>query len=106
MAAPIDKAPRQASLTTHLGQSLNEMDQVLDKFLGARAVLGNRLQQLDVRANENIDAKIRYDRSISELKDLDYAQAASRLNMQMTGLQAAQQSYVKVQGLSLFNYLK
>jgi len=37
---------------------------------------------------------------------LDYAQAASRLNMQMTGLQAAQQSYVKVQGLSLFNYLK
>ena len=106
LAAPIDKGPRQASLTTHLGQSLNEMDQVMDKFLGARAVLGNRLQQLDVRANENIDAKIRYDRSISELKDLDYAQAASRLNMQMTGLQAAQQSYVKVQGLSLFNYLK
>ena len=106
LAAPIDKGSQQATLTTNLSQSMNEMDQVLDKFLGARAVLGNRLQQLDVRANENIDAKIRYDRSISELKDLDYAQAASRLNMQMTGLQAAQQSYVKVKGLSLFNYLK
>ena len=85
---------------------MNEMDQVLGNFLSARASLGNRLQQLDVRATENVDAKIRYDRSISELKDLDYAQAVSRLNMQMTGLQAAQQSYVKVQGLSLFNYLK
>ena len=106
LAAPIDKGSQQATLTTNLGQSMNEMDQVLGNFLSARASLGNRLQQLDVRATENVDAKIRYDRSISELKDLDYAQAVSRLNMQMTGLQAAQQSYVKVQGLSLFNYLK
>ncbi len=103
---PIDTKPRQAALTTYLGQALNEMDEALDKFLGARGVMGNRLQQLDVRANENIDAKIRYERSISELKDLDYAEAVSRLNMQMTGLQAAQQSYVKVQGLSLFNFLR
>jgi flagellar hook-associated protein 3 FlgL len=106
LAAPIDKGSQQATLTTNLTQSVNEMDQVLGNFLSARASLGNRLQQLDVRASENVDAKIRYDRSISELKDLDYAQAVSRLNMQMTGLQAAQQSYVKVQGLSLFNYLK
>jgi len=106
LAAPIDKGSQQATLTTNLTQSVNEMDQVLGNFLSARASLGNRLQQLDVRATENVDAKIRYDRSISELKDLDYAQAVSRLNMQMTGLQAAQQSYVKVQGLSLFNYLK
>ena len=106
LAAPIDKGSQQATLTTNLSQSMNEMDQVLGNFLSARASLGNRLQQLDVRASENVDAKIRYDRSISELKDLDYAQAVSRLNMQMTGLQAAQQSYVKVQGLSLFNYLK
>ena len=106
LAAPIDKGSQQATLTTNLSQSMNEMDQVLGNFLSARASLGNRLQQLDVRATENVDAKIRYDRSISELKDLDYAQAVSRLNMQMTGLQAAQQSYVKVQGLSLFNYLK
>jgi len=106
LAAPIDKGSQQATLTTNLSQSMNEMDQVLGNFLSARASLGNRLQQLDVRATENVDAKISYDRSISELKDLDYAQAVSRLNMQMTGLQAAQQSYVKVQGLSLFNYLK
>jgi flagellar hook-associated protein 3 FlgL len=44
-------------------------------------------------------------KALSEIKDLDYAEAISRLSLQMTGLQAAQQSFAKVQGLSLFNYL-
>ena len=110
LAAKLDKADgstgHQATLTTHLTQSLTEMDQALDKFLSIRSSLGTRLQQLDVRQAENIDANIRYDRTVSGLKDLDYAEAVSRLNMQKTGLQAAQQAYVKVQGLSLFNFLR
>ncbi len=106
LAQPTNRDSQGAALSTHLTQSLNEMDLVLDKFLGVRASLGNRAQQLDVRAAENDDANIRYDRSISELKDLDYASAVSELNMRMTGLQAAQQAYVKVQGLSLFNYIR
>jgi len=42
---------------------------------------------------------------LSDIQDVDYAEAISRLNLQLTALQAAQQTYVKVQGLSLFNYL-
>ena len=34
--------------------------------------------------------------SISELQDLDYAAAVSRMNQQFVGLQAAQQSYAKI----------
>lgn len=41
---------------------------------------------------------------MSNLRDLDYAAAITRLNLQITGLQAAQASYVKIRGLSLFNY--
>jgi|SaaInlStandDraft_1057018.scaffolds.fasta_scaffold04912_7 flagellar hook-associated protein 3 FlgL len=106
LSRPADSASALADLTTHLTQALNEIDQGLAKFLGVRSSLGNRLQQLDVRAAENINANIRYERSVSDLKDLDYAEAVSRLNMEKTGLQAAQQAYVKVQGLSLFNYLR
>ncbi|HEN47369.1 MAG TPA: flagellar hook-associated protein 3, partial [Mizugakiibacter sp.] len=43
---------------------------------------------------------------LSGLTDLNYASAISKLNLQMMALQAAQQVYVKVQGLSLFNYVK
>jgi len=67
--------------------------------------LGSRLQELDTAKGQNADEDLRLQRSVGALKDLDYAEAVSRLNMQMTGLQAAQQAYVKVQGLSLFNFL-
>jgi len=40
------------------------------------------------------------------LQDVDYAQAITNYNQQLTGLQAAQQAYARVQGLSLFDYLK
>ncbi|MBT3427534.1 MAG: flagellar hook-associated protein FlgL [Gammaproteobacteria bacterium] len=105
------KAPKTggadlAKLGNDLGQSLNGLDQILGSLLSYRSSMGNRLQQLDVRITENADARLRYERSISELKDLDYASAIGRLNMQMTALQAAQQAYIKVQGLSLFNLLR
>ena len=106
LSTPVDGPNQKNRISNELGQTLNSLDQVLDKFLSVRASIGNRLQQLDVRAQENADAKVRYDRAVSELKDLDYAEAVSRLNMQMTGLQAAQQAYIKVQGLSLFNFLR
>ena len=53
--------------------------------------------------NDSFNLQLR--ESLSQVQDLDYAEAISRLNLQMTALQAAQQAYVKVQGMSLFNYL-
>ena len=38
-------------------------------------------------------------------EDLDYAEAASRLSQESLTLQAAQQAFVKVQNLNLFNFL-
>jgi flagellar hook-associated protein 3 FlgL len=42
----------------------------------------------------------------STLEDLDYAEAISRFNQQMTALQASQQAFVKIQDMSLFNFLR
>ncbi|MDI2537286.1 flagellar biosynthesis protein FlgL, partial [Pseudomonas aeruginosa] len=42
---------------------------------------------------------------ISQIQDLDYPEALSRLTLQSTIMDAAQQSFVKIRGLSLFNYL-
>ncbi|NIR94158.1 MAG: hypothetical protein GWO08_10960 [Gammaproteobacteria bacterium] len=43
--------------------------------------------------------------SISSIEDLDYASAITELNRGMAGLDAAQKAYVKINNLSLFNYL-
>ena len=56
--------------------------------------------------DENANGFLRLERQTSELNDLDFAEAVSRLNLQTTALQAAQQAYIKIQGLSLFNYLR
>jgi len=42
----------------------------------------------------------------AELRELDYAEALSRLAFQSVILEAAQQSYVKIAGLNLFNQLR
>lgn len=42
----------------------------------------------------------------SKAGDVDYAQAASQLSLLTTALQAAQQSFAKIQSLSLFQYIK
>jgi flagellar hook-associated protein 3 FlgL len=39
------------------------------------------------------------------LSDVDFAEAVSRLSLQTFLLEAAQQSYAKIQNLSLFNQL-
>jgi flagellar hook-associated protein 3 FlgL len=67
--------------------------------------VGSRLNELDNLKNGNDSLALQYSQSLSQLQDLDYAKAASDFAQQQVTLQAAQQTFVKVSGLSLFNYL-
>jgi flagellar hook-associated protein 3 FlgL len=87
------------------GEFLENMSTSLDKLTTARTRMGSRINAIDQQRSINNDSLTGLDTSLTKLKDLDYAEAISRLNAQTTGLQAAQQAYVKVQGLSLFNFL-
>ena len=106
LLAGSNTSAKSSKLVNDLGQSISTMDQALEHLQSRRTIVGNRLQALDTRANENADGLLRLERQTSELNDLDFAEAVSRLNLQTTALQAAQQSYIKIQGLSLFNYLR
>ena len=99
-------AAQSSKRVNDLGQSISTMDQALEHLQSRRTIVGNRLQALDTRADENANGLLRLERQTSELNDLDFAEAVSRLNLQTTALQAAQQAYIKIQGLSLFNYLR
>jgi len=102
-----DASPENRSrVANNLGQALASLDQASVHIQTKRTTLGNSLQALDIRADGNSEALLRLEKQVSELQDLDFAQAVSQLTIQSTALQAAQQSYIKIQGLSLFNFLR
>ena len=95
-----------AVMTESLGRSIENLDQASDRIVDVRARIGARLNTTDDQQNLNASVGVDLKAALSKVQDTDYASAVSTLNLQMTGLQAAQAAYVKVQGLSLFNFLK
>ena len=85
--------------------SLADLDQAMERFINTRASVGARLRALDDQENLNADYILDNQATASDIGDLDYAAAISKFNLQQISLQAAQQAYTKVQGLSLFNYI-
>jgi flagellar hook-associated protein 3 FlgL len=82
-----------------------QLDIAMERVNSVRASTGTRLNRLDDHADLNAAFSLQVTQSISSLEDLDFAAAASELNVQMVSLQAAQQVYVKTQNLTIFNYL-
>jgi len=92
-------------LANKLGLSITDVDQAIDQVLSQRVVVGNRLKEIDNLNTLGEDLAVQYQDQHSKLVDVDYAKAASDLTQQQTSLQAAQQSFVRITGLSLFDYL-
>ena len=84
---------------------LTDLDLALENILETRTSIGGRMNAIDRQNEVNADLKLTLEAHRSQEGDLDYAEAITRFNRQMVSLQAAQQAYVKVQGLSLFNYI-
>jgi len=85
--------------------TLTRLDSAIDEVLNTRASVGARLNTIDSQRNMNDAFDLLLQENRSTLEDLDYAEAVSRFQRQMLALQASQQSFVKIEGLSLFNYL-
>jgi flagellar hook-associated protein 3 FlgL len=77
----------------------------MDHLVSFRAKSGARLNAIDSNRLLNEDVVFQGRKTLSEVQDLDYAEAVSRMNLQLAGLEAAQQSFARIQNLSLFNFL-
>lgn len=84
---------------------ISNLDAVYTKVDAVRGSIGARLNTLDSTGDFIADVSLVNKAVKSDLEDLDYADAISRLSLQSTILSAAQQSYVKISGLSLFNFI-
>ena len=84
---------------------LSDLDSAMGNFGTIRAKVGARLNAIDAQVDANDAFMLNVEKTLSEVTDLDYAEAVSRYNQQLAALEAAQQSYARLQNLSLFNYL-
>ena len=100
-ATPTERAQFQSRLAGDLVQ----LDQALGHLQQVRAGVGVRLGALDDAVATQADLETDLQSLLSSIRDLDYAEAVSRLNQQFVALQAAQQSLARVGQLSLFDYL-
>ncbi len=103
---PASDSADRARLSQGIAGSLDDMDRVLDRLEQGRGSLGARMRTLDEQQDINETASVNAAELLSELRDLDYAEATTQLNQYALNLQAAQQAFARLQGLSLFNLLR
>jgi len=98
-------ATSNARLTNGINTALSNLDNSLDNVLRVRSAIGTRLREVsDTQAGQS-DLILQHQTTVSQLRDLDYAKAISDLTRQQLTYEAAQKSFVRVQELSLFNFL-
>ena len=102
---PASDSSATAKIQNAMGQGLANLDQALQAVNNQRATLGARLNKIDSTEDVNADFKLQLETVLSDTQDLDYAEAISRFNQQLTSLQAAQQAFVKTSELTLFRFL-
>jgi len=85
--------------------SLTDIDNALKSMDTIQASVGARLQAVTSQQNINDQTILDNKATSSAIGDLDYASAISQFDLQQTALQASQQAFTKVQGLSLFQYI-
>jgi flagellar hook-associated protein 3 FlgL len=89
-----------------INTQFSNLDQAIDNITRTRGKVGARMNALDQQASLNDDLTLQYKTSLSNVQDLDYYDAVSRLSLQSSSLQAAQLTFSKLQNMSLFDYLK
>ena len=86
--------------------ALTNLDSGLGKVFEVQTEIGARMNLIDTTEIDNEDVTLVNKAVQADLRELDYAEALSRLSFQTIVLEAAQQSYVKIAGLNLFNQLR
>ncbi len=107
---PIDTgtntAAANANLQNVLATGIRQMGNSLDNVLTVRSSVGSRMQELDaldtIGQNRDLNSK----ETLSDLQDLNYASAITEYYQRQTALQGAQQSFMQIQNMNLFQYLR
>ena len=86
--------------------ALTNIDHAMVVIDGTRGDIGARMNVIATTLNDNEDVTLVNKSVQAELREVDYPEALSKLAFQSVVLEAAQQSFVKVSQLNLFDKLR
>ncbi|WP_225578489.1 flagellar hook-associated protein FlgL [Rhodanobacter sp. 7MK24] len=93
-------------LSNTLSQQMASLGQAQNQISATQTDVGGRLNRLSQQQTAYSGLTLTYQTVLSGVQDTDMASAISQLELQTTALQASQQVFAKVQGMSLFNYIQ
>ncbi len=96
----------RAKWQTQMQSLQSEISRGFDTVTNTRTSVGARLSSLDDASSRLGDQSVSMKSLLSNVRDLDLAQASTQLNLTTVSLQALQLAYTKIQSLSLFQYLR
>jgi flagellar hook-associated protein 3 FlgL len=105
LESPTALAADAAVFQNDLDRALGDIDQAMDRFREVQGIVGARRNTIESQRVANEDLRLQLNTVRSRLEDADLVEAVSRLAQESNALQAAQAAFVRVQGLSLFNFL-
>lgn len=89
-----------------LQRGVGEMDNLLNGVSLARANVGTDLNVVEQQTQAIDETKLTLKTTLSNVEDLDMAEAITKMNKQMLSLEASQSSFAKITQLNLFNFIK
>ena len=94
-----------SQLNNAVSRFLTDVDGSLDNVVQVRAQIGARINVIDSERDVNADLELLMRQDLSRVEDADLAQVVTLLNRRLVALEAAQQSFVRIQNLSLFKFI-
>lgn len=88
-----------------VASTLDNLKNAQTSILDVMSKLGARFNTLDSVRDLHLDSELVMKDVLAQLRDVDYAEAATRLSAQSMVLQAAQSSFIRVSQLTLFSQL-
>jgi len=97
--------PQRSQLSQQIDNALNNINRAMDSIINVQTSIGGRINSIESQEDDNEAKSVFLQEVRSEIEDLDFAEAISNLTFQTTALQVSQQTFVRIQGLSLFSLI-
>ncbi len=106
LQTPADNNPAaKATLSNNLATGMTRFQNSLTAITVVQASVGGREQELTALQTTTKNNSLQATNDLSNVTNVDMISAISQYQLTQNALQAAQQSFVKIQGLSLFQYM-
>ena len=97
---------KMAAQQNELQSALRDVGRAAERMIDSRAAGGAQLKALDNAAEMREANGVTLKTTLSEMRDLDYADALSQYQLESTALRAAQTLFSQMQSMSLFNKIR